>query len=103
MRQRNERSRQRGTRLRVVVWWGELHRTPAGQECHWCTQQGELFPRDQATTHRYITTAGRSAPGRPAYRSADQPGPAPPHRPPGRPGPDTPDRPAPQPAPTTQT
>ena len=56
MAQHNRRNQQRTMRSRVVVRWGcELHRTPAGQDCHWCTQQGELFPRDQATTHRRRT------------------------------------------------
>ncbi|HEX2300494.1 MAG TPA: hypothetical protein VHH34_18620, partial [Pseudonocardiaceae bacterium] len=28
----------------MTVGWGcDLHQ-PAGQDCHWCTQQGELFP-----------------------------------------------------------
>ena len=49
MAQRDSRRRQQ----RVVVRWGcDLHRTPAGQDCQWCLQQGELFPRDHAATHR---------------------------------------------------
>lgn len=51
MGQRDGRSRQ--WRQRVVVRWGcDLHQTPAGQDCQWCIQQGELFLRAEAATHR---------------------------------------------------
>lgn len=38
---------------RPVVRWGcTAHRTPAGQDCQWCAEQGELFPRTDATRRR---------------------------------------------------
>ena len=54
MTQREGKDRQPAeARTRVVVRWGcDQHRTPAGQDCWWCSRQGELFPRAAATTHR---------------------------------------------------
>ena len=40
----------------VAVRWGcTEHRTPAGQVCDWCTQQGELFARAEARSVRRRT------------------------------------------------
>lgn len=37
-------------RGKAVVWGCTEHRTSAGQPCHWCAQQGELFDRTDAST-----------------------------------------------------
>lgn len=38
---------------REPVWWGcAKHRTPPGQECRRCADQGELFSRAETGTTR---------------------------------------------------
>ncbi len=40
-------------RPRAAIRWGcNEHRTPAGQPCEHCAEQGELFPRTDAGTTR---------------------------------------------------
>lgn len=45
----------------AVVWGCTEHRTPAGQVCHWCDEQDELFTRTDAAPNRKRTTTTRPA------------------------------------------
>lgn len=41
-------------RRRAPVWWVcAEHRTPPGQECRHCADQGELFTRAESGTRTY--------------------------------------------------
>lgn len=42
-------------RGQAVRWGCAEHRTPAGEPCGWCAQQGELFGRTEAGKPRRRT------------------------------------------------
>jgi hypothetical protein len=41
-----KRDQERWSNKRSVVWGCSIHRTPAGQECQGCADQGELLTWD---------------------------------------------------------
>ena len=48
MGEETERRRQR----RIVIWGCDTHRTPAGETCQGCLDQGDLFDRADVPAQR---------------------------------------------------
>jgi hypothetical protein len=42
---RTQRYQARQQHQRIVLWGCDIHRTPCGQECRGCVDQGELLAR----------------------------------------------------------
>lgn len=47
-----ERDKARRRQRTAVVWGCETHRTPAGESCQGCLDQGELFDRTEIPAQR---------------------------------------------------
>jgi hypothetical protein len=49
---RTERYEARQRERTAVVWGCEIHRTPAGENCRGCADQGDLFSRNEVPQQR---------------------------------------------------
>jgi hypothetical protein len=52
MGEQTERHRERQQQRRIVIWGCGTHRTPAGETCQGCLDQGDLFDRTDVPAQR---------------------------------------------------